>query len=210
MSLKIAETFTSIQGEGHLTGKPMHFIRLAGCTVTECPLHPGNDKRKADCDTDWRFKALADPEQIVKQALAAVGRHGWVCITGGEPLDQAPALALLIAELQRAKLLVNIQTSGMRWVTCPWDWLTVSPKCDDPRDLVQALGQELKLVYTGQSDDDLSRFYRLTKFWNYYLMPVWRDGTHNIAETIEAVKRMNRHGQPWELTTQSHKWWGVR
>jgi len=209
VSLKIAETFTSVQGEGHLTGKLMRFIRLAGCTVTECPLHPANKGKVGDCDTNWRYTALAEPAALVEEALNEVGARGWVCITGGEPLDQAPALALLIAELQRAKLLVNIQTSGMRWVTCPWDWLTVSPKCD-AHNLVQHFGQELKVVYTGQSDEELHDFYDLTKFWNYYLMPLWSNGTHNVAETIEAVKRMNRHGQPWELTTQSHKWWGVR
>lgn len=31
-----------------------------------------------------------------------------------------------------------------------------------------------------------------------------------VGETIEAIKRLNKSGQPWELTTQAHKWWGVR
>jgi organic radical activating enzyme len=104
---------------------------------------------------------------------------------------------------------VNIQTSGTRWVTCPWDWLTVSPKCSAPA-LVQTFGQELKLVYTGQSEDEIAAYYEQSKFWNYYLMPLWKDGAHNVAETIEAIKRLNKRGQPWELTTQAHKWWGVR
>jgi len=211
MSLKIAETFTSIQGEGHLTGKLMRFIRLAGCGVFACPLHPGNTgvNRVGTCDTNWKFKAWGDSASLAREALDEVGQRGWACITGGEPLEQPEPLALLIADLSRAGLLVNIQTSGTKWVTCPWDWLTVSPKCS-AAELVQTFGQELKLVYTGQPDDEIAAFYARTKFWNYYLMPLWRDGTHNVAETIEAVKRMNRHGQPWELTTQSHKWWGVR
>lgn len=207
--LRIAETFTSPQGEGHLTGKIMRFIRLAGCTVTTCPLHPANKNRVANCDTDWRFKSSHDAETLAETALAEVGRRGWVCITGGEPLDQVEALAPLIAELGRAELLVNIQTSGTKWVTCPWDWLTVSPKCS-AADLVQTFGQELKLVYTGQTDHEIRAFYTGSKFWNYYLMPLWKDGTHNVAETIDAIRRLNHQGQPWELTTQSHKWWGVR
>lgn len=209
LKLKIAETFTSIQGEGHLTGKLMRFIRLAGCTVTTCPLHPGNKARAGECDTDWRFRVSLDADGLVAEAIGEVGPRGWVCVTGGEPLDQAEALALLIADLNRAGLLVNIQTSGTKWVTCPWDWLTVSPKCG-PDDLVQTFGQELKLVYTGQSDDELMAFYSRSKFWNYYLMPLWKDGTHNVAETIDAIKRLATKGQQWELTTQSHKWWGVR
>ena len=210
--MKIAETFTSIQGEGHLTGKLMHFIRLAGCNVRSCPMHPVN-KPAAPCDTDWSFSAIGGAEALAAEALDAVGTGGWVCITGGEPLEQPQAVADLISELKRRGLLVNIQTSGTLWVTCPWDWLTVSPKGP----LVQTFGQELKQVYAGQSDDELAALYTGSKFWNYYLMPLWSPGkfagnppTHNIDETIAAVKRMNKRGQPWELTTQSHKWWGVR
>lgn len=209
MNVKLAETFTSIQGEGHLTGKLMRFIRFAGCAVTQCPLHPANSGRLGECDTNWKFKTIEDPAHLAMDALDEVGARGWVCITGGEPLDQAKALAGLISELSRAGLLVNIQTSGTKWVTCPWDWLTVSPKCK-PADLVQTFGQELKVVYTGQSDGELRHFYDGSKFWNYYLMPLWSDGAHNVAETIAAVKRLNKEGQPWELTTQAHKWWGVR
>lgn len=207
--MKIAETFTSIQGEGHLSGKLMRFIRLAGCAVTQCPLHPANKARRGECDTDWRYKTMADPAALAREAAVEVGQRGWVCITGGEPLDQPEALSMLIAELARCGLLVNIQTSGTRWVTAPWDWLTVSPKCG-PDELVQNFGQELKVVYMGQSDDELRAFYARTRFWNYYLMPLWSEGSHNVAETIEVVKRLNRAGQPWELTTQAHKWWNVR
>lgn len=207
--MKIAETFTSPQGEGHLTGKLMRFIRLAGCSVTQCPLHPANKTRVGECDTDWKYRATVSALAMVEEALEEVGRNGWVCITGGEPMDQAEALAPLIVDLKRAGLLINIQTSGTIWVTCPWDWLTVSPKCP-AADLVQTFGQELKLIYTGQPDSDIRAYYERSKFWNYYLMPLWKDGTHNVAETIDTIKRLNKGGQPWELTTQTHKWWGVR
>jgi 7-carboxy-7-deazaguanine synthase len=210
--LKLAEVFTSIQGEGHLTGKLMRFIRFAGCNVRTCPMHPVN-KPDAPCDTDWSMSGLGDSERLAAEALAEVGPNGWVCITGGEPLEQPQALADLISELKRRGLLVNIQTSGTHWVTCPWDWLTVSPKGP----LVQTFGQELKVVYRGQSDEELSTLYRSSKFWNYYLMPLCSPGllagqpaSFNIEETIAAVKRMNKLGEPWELTTQAHKWWGVR
>lgn len=207
--MKIAETFTSLQGEGHLTGKLMRFIRLAGCSVKSCPLHPGNQARIGLCDTDWRFASTGDAEQLATEALDEVGPNGWVSITGGEPMDQAEAVGALITELKRRGLQVNIQTSGTKWVACPWDWLTVSPKCS-PADLAQTFGQEMKLVYTGQPDAEIQAFYAHSKFWNYYLMPLWVHGTQNVAETIAAIKRLNRAGQPWELTTQAHKWWGVR
>jgi 7-carboxy-7-deazaguanine synthase len=210
--LKIAETFTSIQGEGHLTGKLMRFIRLAGCNVRTCQMHPIN-KPAAPCDTDWSMSGTGDAERLAAEALDEVGPNGWVCITGGEPLEQPEAVAALIAELKRRGLLVNIQTSGTHWVTCPWDWLTVSPKGP----LVQTFGNELKVVYRGQPDDELATLFDGSKFWNYQLMPLCSPGLlaghpvrFNTAETIAAVKRMNKRGQPWELTTQAHKWWGVR
>lgn len=207
--LKIAETFTSVQGEGHLTGKPMRFIRLAGCSIKSCPLHPGNKSRIGVCDTDWSFTVKHSAERLAEDALAEVGVGGWVSITGGEPMDQAENVAHLITEIKRRGMLVNIQTSGLIWVTCPWDWLTVSPKCEASA-LVQTFGQELKLVYTGQSDDELADYFTSTRFWNYYLMPLWSVGGHNIEETVAAVHRMGKRGQPWELTTQAHKWWAVR
>lgn len=207
-SLKLAEVFTSIQGEGHLSGKVMRFIRFAGCSVRSCLMHPVN-RPAAPCDTDWSLKGMADPAALSADALREVGVNGWVSITGGEPLEQPKALEGLIAELRRSGLLVNIQTSGTHWVTCPWDWLTVSPKCSSS-ELVQTFGQELKVVYHGQSDEELKEFYLRTKFWNYYLMPLWGKSGPNTAETIAAVHRLNRNGQPWELTTQAHKWWGVR
>jgi organic radical activating enzyme len=210
--LKLAETFTSIQGEGHLTGKLMRFIRFAGCNVRTCPMHPINTPA-APCDTDWSFSGLADPERLAAEALDEVGPNGWVCITGGEPLDQPKALEALIAELKRRGLLVNIQTSGAHWVTCPWDWLTVSPKGP----LAQTFGNEMKVVYRGQPDEELAALFEGSKFWNYHLMPLCSPGLlagdpvrFNMAETIAAVKRMNKRGQPWELTTQAHKWWGVQ
>ena len=186
----------------------MHFIRFAGCRVKSCPLHPINGGL---CDTDWSRKdsiPLDHIEKLADTALMRVGQNGWVCITGGEPLEQPDALAVLISELKRRGLLVNIQTSGTIWVTCPWDWLTVSPKCP-AADLAQTFGQELKVVYQGQTDDELAAYWARGRFWNYYLMPLWREGTHNVKETIAAVRRMNERGQQWELTTQSHKWWGV-
>lgn len=204
MKLKVAEVFHSLQGEGHLTGKPMFFIRFAGCTVKGCPLHPVNSNL---CDTDWSLTQTLDKDGIAELAhLArlAVGPHGWVSITGGEPTDQMEALCFLVGELRARTLQVNIQTSGVRLIPCPWDWLTVSPKCR-PQELVQTFGQELKLVYAGQHDEELRRWKDGTKFWNYYLMPLDRNGEMNMRETTDAVLRNG-----WELTTQSHKWWGVR
>lgn len=212
MKLNLAECFVSLQGEGHLSGKRMFFIRFAGCTVTDCPLHPTH-KPEAVCDTDWSPKMrLGSTESIsalAQEARDLLGHGGWVSMTGGEPSDQFEAMNFLAGELRRRGLQLNIQTAGVRIIPCPWDWLTVSPKVPASR-LVQRFGQELKIVYTGQSISELREFYETTKFWNYYLMPLWRDGDCNIKETARAVLEANRAGLPFELTTQTHKWADLR
>lgn len=204
MKLKLAEKFLSIQGEGHLTGKPMFFIRFAGCNVRSCPMHPTQANL---CDTDWSMKAVLDQkgiEELAREARTMVGPHGWVSLTGGEPTDQMDALCYLVGELRALNLQVNIQTSGVRLIPCPWDWLTVSPKTSLDK-LAQRFGQELKLVYDGQPDAEVRAWKDGTKFWNYYLMPLDRGGKRNTYDTINAVLRNG-----WELTTQAHKWWGVQ
>lgn len=207
MKLRIAETFTSLQGEGHLAGKRMHFIRFAGCSIHTCPMHPVNGNT---CDTDWKSRQVVeDISGLADEALAAVGIGGWVSITGGEPTDQFDAFNFLAGEVRARSMQLNIQTAGTRIVPCPWDWLTVSPKA--PREAtLQDFGQELKLVYTGQSAEELDDWHRSTKFWNYYLMPFWGPGGPNTKETIAAVHAAYERGHRWELTTQQHKAWGVR
>jgi len=146
-----------------------------------------------------------DIEKLAVKARDLMGHQGWVSITGGEPTDQMDALYFLVNELRRRGLQVNIQTSGIRLIQCPWDWLTVSPKCG-VADLEQRFGNELKLVYQGQTEAELAAWVRQTKFWNYYLMPLHRDGHPNTQETVTAVL----NGIGWELTTQAHKTWGVQ
>lgn len=207
MKLMLAEKFTSIQGEGHLTGKRTFFIRFAGCAVTSCSLHPSNDDL---CDTDWSPKlVVTDISVLADDALRNIGVGGWVSLTGGEPSDQFEAMNSLAGEIRRRGLQLNIQTSGVRIIPCPWDWLTVSPK-GTLKQIRQNFGQELKIVYRSQTIDELREWYEGTKFWNYYLMPLWSGDRCNMAETIEAVHAAGRAGLPFELTTQVHKWAGIR
>lgn len=209
MKLKLTEAFTSIQGEGHLAGKRMFFIRFAGCNVASCRMHPVNLNT---CDTVWNSNKVLDSESAItalaEEALRVVGVGGWVSITGGEPANQFEAMNFLAGELRRHQMQLNIQTSGGTIIPCPWDWLTVSPKM--PRkDLRQDFGQELKLVYSGQTFAELQSYYHTTKFWNYYLMPYWENGKCNMEEVISVIHGAYDMGMRWELTTQMHKWAGI-
>ena len=128
--MKIAETFTSIQGEGHLTGKLMRFIRLAGCNVRTCPMHPIN-KPAAPCDTDWSMSSIGDPERMAAEALDEVGPNGWVCITGGEPLVRKNIQWLfraLARHLEKGALDELTLTTNASQLTITGRDLMVSPK----------------------------------------------------------------------------------
>lgn len=202
-TIRLAETFTSIQGEGSESGVPMHFVRLSGCSVVGCPLHPAQG---GVCDTDWSHKRTATADEIIAEVPSGV--H-WLSITGGEPTDQMRGVEQLTELAHRRKMRVNLQTSGVREVPEIFDWLTVSPK-RHPTALVQRHGHEMKLIYTGQDYGILRAFVYESRFLRYYLQPLWTGDSCNAAETAAAVLKAAELGLPWRLSMQAHKYAGVR
>jgi len=79
-SLPVVETFHSLQGEGHHSGRSAFFIRLAGCNVG-CPW----------CDTKHSWPENNHPYRSLRDLAAEAEeaqRNGaaFTVITGGEPL----------------------------------------------------------------------------------------------------------------------------
>ena len=119
--LRIAEIFTSIQGEGYFTGCLATFIRLAGCNL-QCPF----------CDTPSKQGELVSSKvlrsELVKRR-AEEGKPKHLVLTGGEPTLQ-PILSLI--ENLGPEWTVQIETNG----TLPDEleklrehaWITWSPK----------------------------------------------------------------------------------
>lgn len=99
-TLRINETFFSIQGESTWAGCPCFFIRLTGCHL-----------RCAYCDTEYSFKEgrTRTIDELVDEALAI--ECGLVEITGGEPLLQ-PRVHDLVRSLADAGRTVLVETSG--------------------------------------------------------------------------------------------------
>lgn len=102
-TVRIAEVFTSIQGEGVSIGLPSVFVRLQGCSVgcTWCDTKYSWDPRKG------RALSLA---ALVDQVRAANPAN--VVVTGGEPLEH-PAFAPLIRMLHDARKRVEVETAGV-------------------------------------------------------------------------------------------------
>jgi 7-carboxy-7-deazaguanine synthase len=100
MSLRVNETFFSIQGEGTRAGLPCVFVRLTGCPL-----------RCVYCDTAYAFHEGAVREE--EDVIAEIARHPCrlVEVTGGEPLSQ-PAAFPFITRLLDAGWQVLVETSG--------------------------------------------------------------------------------------------------
>jgi len=98
--LRVTEIFRSIQGESTHAGRPCTFVRLTGCPM-----------RCVWCDSEYTFTGgdHVSIEDVMKK-VRAFG-CGLVEVTGGEPLAQPEALAL-IATLCDEEYEVLIETGG--------------------------------------------------------------------------------------------------
>ena len=99
-TLRITEIFKSLQGESSTVGFPTVFVRTTGCPL-----------RCHYCDTAYAFSGgrLMPLDAVVAEVESHGIRH--VTVTGGEPLVQ-PAAPALLAELCDRGLRVSLETSG--------------------------------------------------------------------------------------------------
>ncbi|MFI5142704.1 MAG: 7-carboxy-7-deazaguanine synthase QueE [Thermoanaerobaculales bacterium] len=116
--MRIAETFSSLQGEGMLTGVPSFFIRTTGCNL-----------RCVWCDTPYTSWAPEGTHvavaELLGRARASNLRH--VVVTGGEPLLQRE-IGVLTRALREAGLHVTLETAGTLAPEFACDLLSASPK----------------------------------------------------------------------------------
>jgi len=103
-TLRVAEVFRSLQGEGPSAGTPAHFLRLQGCDVG-CHW----------CDTKYSWDAAGGSERTVADAFAelrALGEAPLLVVTGGEPLAH-PGVDRLLAAAVGQWPRVEVETSGV-------------------------------------------------------------------------------------------------
>ena len=112
MIYPIAETFTSLKGEGEHTGRAMFFIRFSGCNLN-CDF----------CDTDWSLRTKLDEYDLLRLADESGVKH--IVLTGGEPgmRKLEPLITLLVDN----RYEIHIESNGS-YPLPRVHWLTVSPK----------------------------------------------------------------------------------
>ncbi len=208
----VKEIFFTLQGEGAQAGRAAVFCRFSGCN-----LWTGRETDRATavckfCDTDFfgtdgtqggkyeTAEALADVIAREWAAKDAGGRRFVVC-TGGEPLLQLDAP--LIDALYARGFEIAVETNGTVVAPAGLDWICVSPKAGAP--LVQATGDELKLVYP--QPEALPPAFEKRAFKHFFLQPM--DGPVREANTAAAIRFCMEHPQ-WRLSVQTHKIVGIR
>ncbi len=116
--LRIAEVFTSIQGEGIWAGVPSTFIRVSGCNL-----------RCVWCDTPYASWSPEGPVvgicELVEGAESAGVEH--VVLTGGEPM-LFDAIVPLAQRLKAAGHTITVETAGTVFKDLPCDLMSISPK----------------------------------------------------------------------------------
>ena len=98
--LKVSEIFYSLQGEALTAGLPTIFIRLTGCPL-----------RCVYCDTEYAF--VGGERMALEDILASCQAFNCkrICLTGGEPLAQPNAIALMQLLLANG-YEISLETAG--------------------------------------------------------------------------------------------------
>lgn len=98
--LKLTEIFYSLQGEALASGLPTIFIRLTGCPL-----------RCTYCDTTYSF--TGGERFSLDEIIERIGQYPCkrVCVTGGEPLAQPNAIALM-DRLLSLGYEISLETAG--------------------------------------------------------------------------------------------------
>lgn len=117
-NLRIAEVFTSVQGEGIWVGTPSVFVRVSGCNL-----------RCVWCDTKYASWTPEGPVRSVEQVLQEVLRENvrHVVLTGGEPM-LFEGVAELASALRAAGRILTIETAGTIFRPLASDLMSISPK----------------------------------------------------------------------------------
>ena len=215
MTLRVAELFRSLQGEGPSAGTPAHFLRLQGCDVG-CRW----------CDTKYTWDVAGGSANGIAEsfeALRALGDAPLLVLTGGEPLAHPGVERLLTAALGQWPR-VEVETSGIAppplaherlyymWspklpsVTARWaeTWAHMASFMSDPRTTV-------KLVVADGDDDDALRLIRehgLAKE-RVMLMPEGLTDAAVRTRALTLAPLCQREGL--RLSPRLHVWlWGAK
>lgn len=199
------EVFASLQGEGRNTGRPVTFIRFAGCNLS-CPW----------CDTDRSEKFCMTLPDLVKEVEELDVPS--VVMTGGEPTVQS-GLDDLLTELRKRGFWIALETNGVVAPHNPalFDYIAVSPKAEfadryaDRQMLKKA--DEVRIVSSSRRIADFCKTIRgKISATDYYISPLSKHGRMDLAQATSLLDILNKDlkRDQWQLSVQTHKLIGIK
>ena len=204
-TLRTAEVFASLQGEGLRQGEPTLFVRLAGCRL-RC--------RFCDTQSAWTGGTFLSVRDIVSR-LSRIRKDypaSWVCLTGGEPLGQD--VGGLARALKKEGYKIQVETNGLFYQRLPVDWYTVSPKpkAYAVRQEYRRRAREVKLIVT--RDLTLDILQRMRRDFPENIPILLQPQSMEQWSMAKSLKLMTRGLQSGlsnlRLSLQAHKVLGLR
>ena len=191
----LVEIFESLQGEGRNSGRPVVFIRFAGCNLS-CPW----------CDTDVKRRFSLSLDELV--AEVKTHRAKSVLLTGGEP-TLVKAMPELVAALKSEGYWIAVETNGTNepdWFSFI-DYIACSPKLEFADRVRLTHADEVRVVASAPEAEGFCRTIReRIAATDYYVSPCERDGTIDFATAKDVLGRL----EGWSLSVQLHKLLGFR
>ncbi len=194
--LPLMESFYTLQGEGHHSGKAAYFIRIGGCDVG-CHW----------CDVKESWNAALHPatatDTIVDDCLKYPNT---VVVTGGEPLQWN--LEYLTKKLHQQHFILHIETSGSDTLTGEWDWICLSPKRNKlPVPQIYPKANELKVIIRSKQDFAFAeeQATKVSASCQLYLQPEWSVREKIIPLLTDYVMKNPK----WKVSIQMHKYLNI-
>ena len=191
----LVEIFESLQGEGRNTGRPVVFVRFAGCNLA-CPW----------CDTDVRKKFSASLDDLVAEVKSHQAKS--VILTGGEP-SLVKGMAKLISALKAAGYWIGVETNGTNEPA--WfgqiDYVACSPKAEYAERVKLQRANAVRIV--ASSEDIVGSCQPMPAriaATDYYISPCERGGEIDFATAKSVLGKLDG----WSLSVQLHKILGFR
>ena len=217
-SYKLVEIFSSVQGEGGMSGVPMTFVRFTGCNL-DCSW----------CDTPFNEANYSSClEGLVNKITDFANK--WVIFTGGEPTLQLDED--LIDELHMKDHMIAIETNGTQYEEyyTKIDYITVSPKTtvEMKRDncspaINETLGlncnlggvkvNEVRVPMDGKHEPPILAYQQKLRPDILYVSPVFAKDNKPIVEAVEqALSAVELYSLLMDirLSIQAHKFLEIR
>ena len=204
--MKINEIFTSIQGEGPLTGMRCTFIRTSGCNLN-CSF----------CDTKKFNNVFVElsPEAIVNAIDTT--KLNRVVITGGEPTIQLKELLELAQLLRNSNYHVSLETNGtcQMFDTTDFNCVVVSPKdMNTLKNWVKYTPKfdntYIKVVVHEHNVDSIMQLVKEYDLRDVYFMPLGTTPQEIVARSTLIMNKMVEYNIEGFLSTRMHILYGVR